>query len=407
MNAPALTVEQKLPSTITAKLSSSSVWYVKRSSIQSLEIILEVQNENTLAPVNAELVKIYMNSQLVDFLGVQDAEGRLHFTKPITDIAPNIYTVQAEIHNGDNTIKTNTIEIKVSEPLYVSWTFDWEGWDVPNESMDMINNLSLIYPTLKFTHFVSPRIFLPSILTDTRKNEIISFLKERTAKGDEIAMHLHMHYDLVSASGVSPKSTHPWGFRTEEGYDIPTTEYTPDEFRKIVQYAQGLASENGFPHMKGYRAGGWYLSTPLLNELKSLGYEYDSSGRDKPYSGAFRNIPWNLPVGAQPYFPSTEDENIPSIDKVNVLEIPSNGLSTFDQSIEMMRARIKHVYNGEILVSPKTLVFVSHPQFYSREFYKIPQILKEINSLLQVADAGPALFVTTGEISEIWYSLNK
>ncbi len=408
LRAPALTVSQKLPENVKINLSTNTTWHTKHTSVpQSVDLVVSIDNDGERIPINPDLVRIRMNSKVVDFSGIADSDGTLHFTKPVKDISPGAYTVLADINNGDSSITTNPVKLNISEPLLVAWTLDWEGWDAPDAAVTDITNLTFQYPTLKFSHFVNPRMFLPGVVTPERGVQLVSFLNERHAKGDEIAMHLHMQFDLVEAAGITPKTSRAWGLRSEEGYDVPTTEYSPQEFRQIVQFAKSLASDSGLPSMTGYRAGGWFLDTTLLNELGPLGFTYDSSGRDRPKTGAFRTIPWNLPVGQQPYFPSTADQNTGTVDSGTILEIPDNGLSTYELSAEALTARINAVYQGGVLTTPKVLVFVSHPQFHSQEFAKIPRVLQKVAAISQVADRGPAVFMTTAEIAKLWYSMEQ
>jgi len=408
LSVPALTVEPKIPPSATATLTASHTWYVKRSPVpQSVELILAVKDGEQILNVAPDLIQIKANNAPIEFVTVAATDGTIHFTRPVADMDPGIYTFSASIDNGGNTISTTGITVNVSEPLLVSWTFDWEGWDTPNEAMATINGLSVKYPAIRFTHFVSPRTFLPGVLSPVRANEISAFLNGRMEKGDEIAMHAHMHFDLVRAAGVATRSGHPWGLMTKDGYDTPTTEYSPSELRQIIEFGLSVASQSGLPKMSGFRAGGWFLNTAQLNELRSLGFTYDSSGRDRPATGAFRTTPWNLAVGAQPYYPSESDQNMPDVETTGILEIPLNGLSTYDQTKEEMIGRINAVYQGGILNRPKTLVFVSHPQFYSREFARIPDVLTRIMTVAQVTELGPAVFVTTGEIAKIWQALSN
>lgn len=408
LSAPAFIVEQKLPSNTKATLSAQSTWYVKRAHIpQSLELVIAASSDGQRIRVNPDLVTIRLNSAEQRFSGIAAADGALHFTKPVDGVAPGTYMVSVEIDNSDEKITTNTVKVHISEPLMVAWTLDWEGWDVPDDALQKITELTTLHPTFKFSHFVNPRTFMPGILDTPRRSQLVAFLNDRRLKNEEIAMHLHMHYDLVAAAGVPVKRTPHWGLRSEEGYDVPTSEYSPAEFRQIVETAKRISLEAGLPPMTGYRAGGWFLSSAQLNELSSLGFIYDSSGRTKPGTGAFTGTPWDLPAGAQPYFPSAVNQNISSPGSPGILEIPTNGLSTYDQTVEMLTAHINEVYKGGILVSPLALVFVSHPQFYSQEFWKIPEVLKNIVSFSHVAGQGPAVFVTTAEISELWHSLYK
>ncbi len=407
MQSPPLLVQQKFPSDSAATLTASHIWYVRRNPRpEPVDLTVTVESVGKNVSVKPEAVRLTVNGEPMEFSGIAASDFTLHFTKPAEDFAPGTYTVRASVDNGNASIESNPVTIHVSEPLLVAWTFDWEGWDIPDAAMTSINDLTVQFPTVRFTHFVSPRMYLPGILTPQRSAHLTRFLSGRAAAGDEIALHLHMHYDLVSAAGVSTRSAQPWGLMTDQGYDTPTTEYTPEEFRRIVRFAVTVASESGLPRLYGYRAGGWFLSTEQLNELPELGFSYDSSGRDRPQTGAFRRTPWNLPVGAQPYYPSVTDQNIPGDTGRGFLEIPDNGLSTYDQTPDMLKARMAAVYRQGILSTPKTLLYVSHPQFYAREFSKIGDVLSAVAAVSQVADRGPAIFVTTDEIKKIWDTLN-
>ncbi len=408
MVAPSLTAQSKLPPGTQAQLTTNAIWYVRHHPTpQSLEITVSVDAPQPIVSVHPDSVQIKINGVVTKFSSIAATNGALRFTKQIADILPGMYSITAVIAHGDASVSTNAVTVTVSEPLLVAWTFDWEGWDVSDEALRQISQLADTYPTVKFSHFVNPRTFLPGVISPIRASQILAFLSDRHGKGDEIAMHLHMHHDLVLGSGVSTRSAHPWGLRTAEGYDTPTTEYTPAEFRQIVRYAQRIASESGLPPMEGYRAGGWFLNTLQLNELQSLGYTYDSSGRDRPTTGAFRTVPWNLSIGAQPYYPSASDQNLSIPNSGGILEIPTNGLSTYDQTVEMLITRITSVYKGGVLTSPKALVFVSHPQFYTREFPKIAEVLTKIMAASQVAGMGPAVFVTTADIAKLWNTLHE
>lgn len=403
-NAP-LTIEAYLPETTSITLSSEKIWHVRNTSEkQTMNFSVSLTGIEFRALPKPDRIRISLNDDTKQFEGVRSTDGIYHYTLPVSDVAPGIYSAVARIENKDVPIVSEPVTIHVTEPLYVAWTFDWEGWDTPDEALSSIDSFAANYPFIKFSHFVNPRTFLPNVLSQERAQRLKEFLLIRRSNGDEIGLHLHMHYDLVEAAGVTPKKTHAWGLRTEEGYDIPTTEYTAEEFQTIVSFAQALAEDLGFPVMHGYRAGGWFINTEQLNVLPSLGFVYDSSARSKTLTGAFRTTPWALTDGAQPYYPSQSDQNTP-VERGPLLEIPINGLSTYDQDIETLTKRVRDVYTGGILTEPKALVFVSHPQFFAREFEKIPTMLTILSSLSNKTDRGPVVFSTTFDIYQLWSTL--
>lgn len=292
-------------------------------------------------------------------------------------------------------ITSNPVSVVVSEPLQVAWTFDWEGWEVEQTAIEQLIALQKLESPFPFTHFVNPRVFLSPAVSQSQKDMIAAYLLDQQKNHNEIALHLHMQYDLIELAGVTPKKNVHWGLRSLEGYDVPTTQYSTEEFKTIVKFAKETLESNGFSNITGYRAGGWFISPDQLKSLHDLGFLYDSSGRDKPKSGAFKNIPWDLPLGAQVYYPD---------DTVQFMEIPNNGASTYEQSIDELVKRIQDVYTGGTLNKPAMLVFVSHPQFASREFSKIPEIIRSLERYSFTHDNGPVVFTRVSDIEQLWQS---
>jgi hypothetical protein len=315
------------------------------------------------------------------------------------------YSVTATVTSPQGTKTTNAVPILVSEPFIVAWTFDWEGWDVNKETPDLISAFATEYGNIPFTHFINPRTFLPDVLTPARQTELRDFFLKRSQAGDEIALHIHMQYDLVTAAGVTPVTTNHWGMRPEDGYDVPATVYSTDEFRTLISFGQSILRDIGLPQGTGYRSGGWSITGTQLAVLSELGFSYDSSGRDKPRTGSFSSIPWQLPPGAQPYYPDYTDQNKKAADRTGILEIPNNAVTTYESSANELLKRANTVYPGGILTIPKTFVVVSHPQFSDREFTRIPAVLSALKNTSFSEDRGPVVYGTTGDIYTLWKSL--
>ncbi len=388
-------LQQKTASKIL--LSSEKKWHIRSGkSISPIRLILSVVDENNVTiPTENSKLTIYSGNSLIPIQYISSTDSKTVITiDPKQFPTGNIELTAKQQHDG-TLLASNTIAIIISEPLMVSWTFDWEGWNPQEHAIESLESLQKIYPALPFTHFVNPRTFITNAIASSQKESILKYLHNQQATGNEIALHLHMHYDLVSLAGVTPKTTRHWGLRSQEGYDVPTTEYSLEEFLKIVSFAKNILIENGFSDIHGYRAGGWFISEEQLNALSTVGITYDSSGRDKPLGGTFSSIPWNLPKGAQPYA-------IQPASKQVLLEVPNNGASTYEQSTEELLKRITDVYKEGPLEKPKSLVFVSHPQFSDREFSKIPVILKALMEKSILQDSGPVVFMTTADIASIW-----
>lgn len=388
-----------------AALSSKRTWHIRMGTRSDLihTNITFTDDKDSVVNVDKSDISLFLDGKLfTNDLSSYDSEAS-EFLLSSSDIEPGVHTLTASLNTGETTVVSNSVTINITEPFQIAWTLDWEGWDVSDKTLQQINLYSGTYK-LPFTHFISPRTFLDGVLTQKRKQELIAYLLDREKSGDELAMHLHMHFDLIKAAGLIPKTTRPWGLLSNEGYDVPTTEYSSEDFRTIIQFAKKIARDAGLPDFLGYRAGGWFINSELLTVLEQEGFSYDSSGREKPLNGAFRTTPWNLEIDTSPYYPAFANQNTSTTSR-KIMEIPNTGGSTYDLSIEEMTARIQTVYKGGILETPKTLVFVSHPQFANREFSKVPEILTFLQQHSYANDKGPILFVTTSEIHGLWEQL--
>ena len=398
-----------LPKTTTIYISTNRKWYTHRvPKTDQIELSAQVIDMTTGLPIHMspDSMTIYMEGQSLPISGHAQNNGVIVYIIPTNQIPLGSHTLSARIRQGAlSQINSNNVTIQITEPVLVAWTFDWEGWTPPQEALSSIETLAKTYAPIPFTHFVHPRMFMPSISTTDQIQNTQNFLKNRELEGDEIALHLHMQYDFVTASGVIPKRTNPWGLRTNEGYDIPITEYSPSEFSAMIDFGLSLLADAGFTNIRGFRAGGWFINEQQLDIVKNAGFMYDSSGRSKPTSGAFQKTPWDLPKDVQPYKLNISDQNNRnSFD--GLLEIPNNALTTYDQSTNELieHANIANIESPNLL--PKTLIYVSHPQFYSREFGKISPVLNYLHAASLENDAGPVVFSTMSDIAKLWTSTN-
>jgi peptidoglycan/xylan/chitin deacetylase (PgdA/CDA1 family) len=378
-------------------ITTDRKWYIRQGTrSDTLQIIITfLDDNNRIIDVDPQDIFVTIGEIEIKEEKIKQPDKSVRLLVSSSEILPGEYTVHANLPKRNGSIGSNAAVVYISEPLQIAWTLDWEGWDASDQTLQQISYLSGAH-ALPFTHFISPRTFLDGVLSEERKKQIITFLLDRYAAGDELAMHLHMHYDFVKASGITPKTSNPWGLLTKEGYDVPGTEYTAEEFRQIIQHARTIMHNNGFPEISGYRAGGWFINAEQLNVLEEEGYNYDSSGREKPATGAFRTIPWDLSIDSSPYYITNSKL---------LMEIPNAGGSTYELTSEEIINRINLVYDEDILINPKIFVIVSHPQFATREFSRIPEILSYLKTLSRDNDQGPAIFVTMSEIHHVWETL--
>lgn len=406
MQTEPLTSSMTLSQETTVSLVSTRKWYIRNNSTErNVHLTVTVFDESgKKIAIPPSLVTLVINGNDTPYKPVVIDTFVLEYVIPIDSFKPSKHLLLTRIDAKNRQVVSEEIPIIVSEPLLVAWTLDWEGWDAPANALSSIEEFSKIYD-VRFTHFVSPRTFTTDAITSSRKEALAEYLRSRITSGDEVAMHLHMHFDFIRESGVTPRTTRPWGLLTHEGYDVPTSEYSPEEFRKLVQYGRITMRNAGLPTVLGYRAGGWFISTEQLNILEEEGFTYDSSARDKPSTGVFTILPWNIPIDQQPYIPHKENQNMVSPISRTIIEIPNNGGNTYEFSTEDLKNRIQAITHGEqILLKPTVIVVVSHPQFSQREFTKIPEILKSFDQQLAKKDTGPVMYTTMSDIQKLWIS---
>lgn len=394
-----------LPKTSAIYISTNRTWYThdvpKTNQIELSAQVIDTATNETIT-ISPNTLTVYGGNEVLPISGIAQNNNVVVFIISTKQLPIGTHELSVRItQHTQLPITSNTIKVHVTEPLLVAWSLDWEGWEPAQKALPHIEELGTAYAPIPFTHFVHPRTFMPNIMSVEQQMEIQTFLKKRQMLGDEIALHMHMQFDFVAAAGVTPRRTNAWGLRSIEGYDIPTTEYSPNEFRTILNFAQDQLSNVGFTNIQGFRAGGWYIDAQQLDIVKNAGFAYDSSGRSKPTSGAFQNTPWNLPVDAQPYTLDTSDQNKATTSE-GLLEIPNNALTTYELSSTELIALAKNAYTGTPLAHPKTLIYVSHPQFYEREFGKIPPVLDYLHSVSLERDNGPIVFSTMSNIANVW-----
>ncbi|OGG08752.1 hypothetical protein A2154_00395, partial [Candidatus Gottesmanbacteria bacterium RBG_16_43_7] len=309
--------------------------------------------------------------------------------------------IVARIQKGKpETIQTFTIYI--SEPLYVAWSLDWEGFNIPQTALAQVDSLSVRHHALPVSHFINPAIFL-SPATDAEKRNFADWLNNRAYMyGDEIALHLHMFTNLVAYAGIALKTEPVWGYATGDGYDVPITAYSRDELRLLFKAAFRLFADYNLPPPVGFRSGGWFMNTELFEILEESGFSYDSSGRDNTKWNNRLSSGWNLTASTRPYYPSRQDINATADNDFTVLEVPNNGGNTFERGPQALISAFRANYKGGIMPQKQALVYLSHPDWAEREFTAIDSVLTEIDTSLFSLDKGPVVYLSLYDIYELW-----
>lgn len=308
------------------------------------------------------------------------------------------YDVQATVSLNNTLYTTNKFTFYVSYPLYVAWTLDWEGYDVPDNELQNLTNFSQKHNDLPMTHLFNPRIYATSEMSQERVNSLTSWIIQRQASGDEIGLHLHMYYDLVQASGVQPRKEPKWTDYLDNGLDVPCSAYTYDEFTKILNWAKAEFSKHGLGIPKSFRAGGWFADLSILKALEYTGFLIDTSGREAYVWGTANNkIPgfWKLNSTTKPYQPSKSNQNSSSpAPTLAIWEFPNNGADSWFYTAEDLQKRFEDNYKNTFLLESQTLTYLSHPHEIHKDIQILEPVFTSIDQHLAERDQGPIIYVT-------------
>lgn len=289
------------------------------------------------------------------------------------------------------------IGFRYSAPVFMTWTIDWEGYDLRQDYMDMMVGLTNKYG-MPMTHYFNPRVYTNPAITPERAQYLTNWVKQRGRVGDEVSLHIHMHYDLVAAAGLTPKTDPRWGGR-EEGHDVLTTAYNYEESKQIYSWAIDKFIENGLGKPQGYRAGGWFLDIENLRALNDLGFVYDTSGSDykQPYGPNQQLRQWNLSDTAKPYQVSRSNQNGSNPPLMAIWEYPNNGADSTNRDanelIRRLRANLQtdSGYRNEAQV----LTYLSHPHWFGTiDNAKMVALFDEAENHKYKNDNGPLIYVT-------------
>lgn len=345
------------------------------------------------------------------FVDTQDKGDIADFTtgsKTLSVTIPNPPTGNKDLyliaHTDQGVKRSNSINLNISAPMYVAWTIDWEGYDIKDSILNDAQDIAKRF-NIPLTHFFNPRIFVAKEISQFRRDKLVNWVKSRSSVfGDEIQLHLHMHYDMVQAAGVKLQTVPRWG-TGRDGYDVLTTNYSYSDFSKMLDWAKSQFAANGLPQPKGYRAGGWFANLETLKALNDAGFTYDSSGREK-YSFGNQNKPgyWELPFTQQPYRPSSTNQNASEPGpQLNLWEIPNNGNDSYWFNADQLKNRFYQNYvPGSILEQSKLVTYISHFDWFETDKTKLNALFPEIQKYRYEDDKGPVIYVTLTHALKDW-----
>ena len=295
--------------------------------------------------------------------------------------------------------------ILLSQPEYVVWTLDFEG-DASGDAE--MANTAAIADGLKIpmSVFWNPRAWTTSQVSAERQDAMLRWTKDRQAKGDEVALHLHMWTDYVRAAGLAPRLSPSWAGRGD-GYDVPMTAYSEADQKTLIDYGVKLMTEHGLPKPTSFRAGGDIGDAATLRALVAAGFDADCTAVAKDYPAIGRvPYPWSLPVGAQPYHPAATDANVAG--DLPLLEAPTIGGNTYAYTVNSIQPQIRANLGlfapaGTVATERRAITAVSHPgTIVPAERAAIEALLGAFGPLRYDTDSGPVRFVTLAQLAKAY-----
>ncbi len=325
-------------------------------------------------------------------------------TLPLGGLAPGEHRADVVVRladGGDASVGSTTF--LVSQPEYVVWTLDFEGDDASDAGMA---NTAAIADSIgvPMTVMWNPRVWTTSQVSASRADAMLAWTKQRQAKGDEAAMHLHMWTDYVRAAGLSPRTTPNWGGRSD-GYDVPMTAYTESENRTLIEYGLRLMADRGLPKPTSFRAGALFADHTTLRAIAALGFTVDCSAAPAGPFGSLQ-LPWTLASDAQPYYPARDDAN--KAGDLPLLEAPTNAGNTYGHSATsitgVVNANLRMIAaRGQPATARRALTVVSHPSTIdATERGAIETLFRAFDPYRYDSDAGPLRFVTLAQLAKAY-----
>jgi len=410
-----LTAQPGLAAIVPARISADRRWYAMPDGLEQPTVTFTVQFDSgpSAGQPFINLIKSPGSRPGGDTAMLQRRTAtEWTGTLPLTLYSPGQQTARVVERRADPTANggfstdvAGSTTFLVTQPEYVVWTLDFEG----DASADPeLTNTAAIADELKIpmSVFWNPRVWTTTQVSQERQDAMLAWTKGRMAKGDEVALHLHMWTDYVSAVGLVPRTAPSWAGRGD-GYDVPITAYPENEQQAMIGYGVKLMTQHGLPTPTSFRAGGDFADAATLRAVAASGFNVDCTAVAKDYPPIGRiPYPWNLPVGAQPYQPSRTDAN--ATGDLPLLEAPTIGGNTYGFTAQSIQAQIRanlalFAAVGDVANERHAITAVSHPgTIVPAERAAIEALLGAFAPLRYDTDSGPVRFVTMAQLAKAY-----
>jgi hypothetical protein len=379
-------------------------WYTVPDGATREDVAVAVTFPNADAEAGSPRLRLRANGRITALERSDLGATLWRGTMPLDGVVPGEQELEAIVRLRDGRdVPVASTRFLVSAPEYVVWTLDFEGDAASDATMA---NTAAIADALKLPMTVmwNPRAWTTTAVAAPQAEVMLAWTKGRAAKGNEVALHLHMYLDYVRAAGVTPKSRPAWSGRSD-GYDVPMTAYSEDEQRSLIAYGLRLMADHGLTGITSFRAGGLFADAATLRAAAASGMTADCSATGAGTFGSLR-LPWTLAADAQPYRPSRDDANKPG--DLALLEAPTNGGNTYGYTAASIAAVVRAdlamlAKPGAVAAERRAITIVSHPgTIDATERAAIEALFRAFDPLRYDQDAGPLRFVTLRQLAAAW-----
>jgi hypothetical protein len=303
------------------------------------------------------------------------------------------------LYSDGQILRSNNFKINISKPLFVNWSINWEGTDPGSENIALIDQISTNY-SIPLTQFFNPRVLVKSSISNSRKKDIVKWLKTRVQENtDEISLHLHMQHDMLLQAGIKTRENEKTWNGDLRGYDTPPTAYDYNDFKKLLTWSLKTFSDYGISDISGFRSGGWFAHQDILRAVYDSNFLYDASSIE-PFEIGEKKFKqdWEIDALSQPFYIKENSTKIFEDLNLNLLEIPTNGGETLYSDIEKLKQNFYLNYpKNQILHESRLISYASNADWFYQEVNTVKALFDEIQNFRYELDQGPVIFVTLEE----------